>query len=300
MNTLKQNLFKGMAVVALCLCVFGTTYAQQPIEGVFGLKNGEDVSAIAFWVPLDGGESISGVRWFNNDGSVVFPEFLAVAGDANQPELLANATVVATNVAGETLASSELTFDQPLASSAQGLYLIWRMPEAASFQANGAGPGFGYLAGEIENRCWLTGNGETWEPFTVNHQMAMGAVMNTNKSAETLVLAKPGSAGQDPMPETEADLQGHVAIELGVAPNPFNPATEINFSLPRSGSTTVAVYDVKGCLVRELWNERLEAGPHTLTWNGKTDQGNGAPSGVYLLRVSCGGFEASRSITLLK
>lgn len=300
MNIMNRNMMMRLTTLALFLVTSGMALAQQPIEGVFGLKDGEGIAAIAFWVPLSGDESISGVRWFNNDGSVVFPEVLAVAGDHDQPELLADAVVVAVEVSGETLAASELTFDQPLASSAEGLYLIWMMPEAAGFEETGTGPGFGYLVGETENRCWLSGDGSTWEPFTVTHQMAMAAVMNTDKSSDVLVLDKPGSDNNEASPETESGTPGNLAINLQVSPNPFNPTTEIKFNLPRSGAAEVAVYDVKGRRVRRIWNGHLEIGRHEMNWNGKTDRGNGASSGVYLLRVSGAGFEASRTITLLK
>jgi hypothetical protein len=300
MNRLKINLLLGLMAFSQGLLSSGIGLAQQEIEGVFGVESGGELSAIAFWVPLEGGESIEGVRWFNNDGAVVFPEILAVAGNPNQPELMADAVVVASGVSGATLGVSELIFDQPLASNAEGLYLIWRMPVGVEFQGAGEGPGFGCLAGETENCCWLSGDGAIWEPFTVNHQMAMAVVMNTNKSGGVLVLNRPGSASQDPAPEIARELPANLAITLEVAPNPFNPSTEIRFNLPRSGSTEVAVYDVKGSLIRQIWNGHLVEGFHDLSWNGKTDRGEGAPSGVYLLRVSGSGLSTSRPITLLK
>lgn len=63
-------------------------------------------------------------------------------------------------------------------------------------------------------------------------------------------------------------------------PNPLNPSTTIEFSLPHSGSVTLIVYNTLGEEVAKLVSETLSAGRYSVDWNA-----NGFASGVYLYRL---------------
>jgi flagellar hook assembly protein FlgD len=83
-------------------------------------------------------------------------------------------------------------------------------------------------------------------------------------------------------------------------PNPFNPVTKIAFELPKKGEVEVVIYNVAGREVVTLHKGELPAGPHSLTWDGRTSGGSMAASGAYwyLLRTPDG--QTSRSMVLLK
>jgi hypothetical protein len=83
-------------------------------------------------------------------------------------------------------------------------------------------------------------------------------------------------------------------------PNPFNPSTRIRFELARTGPVAVRIYDVQGRLVRRLFEGRMPAGVHESPWNGRTDRGVRAASGVYLVRMSTAGSQMSRRVVLAK
>ncbi len=87
-------------------------------------------------------------------------------------------------------------------------------------------------------------------------------------------------------------------------PNPFNPSTMITFELPAgsSGSTEVSlrVYDLKGRLVRVLMEETVAADRHSVAWDGRSDRGSAAPSGMYIYRLVAGGKTLARTMTLAK
>jgi hypothetical protein len=85
------------------------------------------------------------------------------------------------------------------------------------------------------------------------------------------------------------------SYSISVYPNPFNPATTLLFTLPKSGLTTIAVYDIAGRKVQTLADGMLEAGEHRLTFNGSS-----LPSGIYFARLQSGEFSASRKLLLLK
>jgi rhodanese-related sulfurtransferase len=92
-----------------------------------------------------------------------------------------------------------------------------------------------------------------------------------------------------------------VAVALDSYPNPFNPATTVAFTLEEPATVRLEVFDLQGRLVRGLLRgEAREAGSHAAVWNGKDDQGRALPSGAYLCRLTAGGTELCRRMTLLK
>ncbi len=84
-------------------------------------------------------------------------------------------------------------------------------------------------------------------------------------------------------------------------PNPFNPGTEIRFTVAVAGHVKLAVYDLKGRLVRTLVNENRPAGAQTpVVWNGRDDAGQAMPSGIYFSRFVSGGQSTSRKMMLIR
>ncbi len=74
-------------------------------------------------------------------------------------------------------------------------------------------------------------------------------------------------------------------LSLVAAPNPFNPTTDISFSLGTSTHTILSIYDMSGRLVRILNEGTLVAGQHRVSWDGRDSRGYTLPSGVYLTRL---------------
>ncbi len=68
-------------------------------------------------------------------------------------------------------------------------------------------------------------------------------------------------------------------------PNPFNPSTEINFTLESNQPVTLKIYDIKGELIRTLINETMSAGSHSVKWDGTNDKGFRQATGVYFYEL---------------
>jgi hypothetical protein len=83
-------------------------------------------------------------------------------------------------------------------------------------------------------------------------------------------------------------------------PNPFNPVTEISFGLPTRSKVTIRIYDVGGRLVRTLIEDTLPAGIHNTSWDGRSDVGQHAASGVYFYEMRAGAFSERHRMVLLK
>ncbi len=68
-------------------------------------------------------------------------------------------------------------------------------------------------------------------------------------------------------------------------PNPFNGATVIKYTLPRSSKVQLEVFNILGQRVRTLVWGMVTAGYHTAYWDGDTEDGRAAPSGIYFYRL---------------
>jgi hypothetical protein len=84
------------------------------------------------------------------------------------------------------------------------------------------------------------------------------------------------------------------------APNPFNPATVIAFTLPSAGRARLTVHDLRGRLVATLADGDLAAGRHQYAFHGADASGRSLPSGTYIYRLATGGEILSRRMTLVK
>ena len=83
-------------------------------------------------------------------------------------------------------------------------------------------------------------------------------------------------------------------------PNPFNPMTKINFSLPEARDVVMAVYSLDGRKVATLLNETRGAGDHEVVWMGRNDAGQLVASGTYFYRIDAGPYSQVRKMTLMK
>ncbi|MDD5720440.1 MAG: FlgD immunoglobulin-like domain containing protein, partial [Candidatus Krumholzibacteria bacterium] len=73
-----------------------------------------------------------------------------------------------------------------------------------------------------------------------------------------------------------------------VAPNPFNPSTTVTFDLPRNGTVSLQIFDLRGRLVATLHRGTLPAGRHRAVWDGGDSDGRPAAAGIYLVRLDDG------------
>ncbi len=83
-------------------------------------------------------------------------------------------------------------------------------------------------------------------------------------------------------------------------PNPFNPRTVIEYSIPHADHVSVEIYDVTGRLVKTLVSGRQEAGPHFTSWDGTGNAASIVSSGTYFSVVRIGNDIQSRKMIFLK
>ena len=85
-----------------------------------------------------------------------------------------------------------------------------------------------------------------------------------------------------------------------VYPNPFNPSTTIEFSVPKRGPTSVRIFDLQGRALATLVRDTMSAGVYRVRWNGKTDDGRELSTGVYFASVASAGSHGSARLMMVK
>jgi hypothetical protein len=82
-------------------------------------------------------------------------------------------------------------------------------------------------------------------------------------------------------------------------PNPFNPTTTIQFSIPQASKVDLIVFNIKGQTVKQLVDDKLDEGHHSIIWNGNNESGKKVSSGVYLYKLNVNGKNESMKKCLL-
>lgn len=83
-------------------------------------------------------------------------------------------------------------------------------------------------------------------------------------------------------------------------PNPFNPTTNIAYSVSTPGHVCIDIYNVKGKKVKTLVNETLAANEYNVIWNGDDDDGHSVASGIYFYKMKASKFNKTKKMILLK
>ncbi len=89
-------------------------------------------------------------------------------------------------------------------------------------------------------------------------------------------------------------------VILGNYPNPFNPVTTIQYSVPKTSNIEIEIRNTMGQFVRKLSNTKVSAGIHEIVWNGKDDGGNELSSGMYFVVLKGGVSRSIKQILLIR
>lgn len=118
--------------------------------------------------------------------------------------------------------------------------------------------------------------------------------------------SRPPRKGEEDAPWQEArSIGGETARPpdfalLPAQPNPCNPSTTIRLRLSEALDLHVAIFDLRGRQVATIFQGRLSPGEHALPWNGRTDSGGPAASGLYTCVASNGRAVESQKLLLLQ
>ncbi|MDZ7625672.1 MAG: T9SS type A sorting domain-containing protein [Ignavibacteriaceae bacterium] len=83
-------------------------------------------------------------------------------------------------------------------------------------------------------------------------------------------------------------------------PNPFNPITNISYSIPEQAYVKLCIYDINGTLIKTLYEGEQPTGRYFSVWKGENNSGVKVGSGVYFYRILANSFVQTRKMILLK
>jgi hypothetical protein len=240
---------------------------------------------------LDGGGRLflSSHGFLDNGANVLTINYLRVQNftlDVGAP----TATGVAGDVIGDGLA---LTFTQPFTDRADRM-----RPNtgAVSWLELPAAPPQNAVGIRYENGPYKTVfMSAAFEGIPL---VATAADPNNQKTIMKRILDWfiPAATGVDP-------IWGETTSKLSLsqnAPNPFSSETTVRFALPNAGPVSLQVFDVSGRKVATLVDRTLDAGPHSVSWNGRDDSGSAVATGVYLVRLQSNGETVTGEMVRMK
>jgi len=122
-----------------------------------------------------------------------------------------------------------------------------------------------------------------------------------------------GNRRIEPRRDSDIDLVNVIGVDPGTqpkpqvfaleqnSPNPFNPVTNIFFSIPAKAEVELYVYDISGRVVKKLVDGApMEPGRHKATWDGRNDAGRAVSSGVYFCKLLAADKVAQMKMVVLK
>lgn len=87
---------------------------------------------------------------------------------------------------------------------------------------------------------------------------------------------------------------------LGNYPNPFNTSTNIKFLAPDAGNVKIEVFNIRGQLIKTLFDEYVKPGIYSITWDGADNSGSEVASGVYFYKLTAVGNVDTKKMVLMK
>lgn len=133
--------------------------------------------------------------------------------------------------------------------------------------------------------------------YDLHRQASVTVVPTTARHRLRLVI------GTQAFAEDVRDAVVPQALSLGNYPNPFNPSTQISYTVPASASgesVRLEVFDVSGRLIHVLVDGVQVSGSHQVMWDGTNRAGRPVASGLYLSRLRVGKHTAVNRMLLMK
>jgi hypothetical protein len=125
----------------------------------------------------------------------------------------------------------------------------------------------------------------------VTYRFALSAIDLSNNES---ILSDTVSGRTTGVSQRSSTIPSSYALEQNY-PNPFNPSTSIQFDLPRTGFTTLKIYNLLGQEIATLLNEVKPSGSYTVQWNALN-----MTSGMYFYKLTSGEFSQVKKMQFIK
>ena len=125
----------------------------------------------------------------------------------------------------------------------------------------------------------------------VTYRFALSAIDLSNNES---ILSDTVSGRTTGVSQRSSTIPSSYALEQNY-PNPFNPSTSIQFDLPRTGFTTLKIYNLLGQEIATLLNEIKPSGSYIVQWNALN-----MTSGMYFYKLTSGEFSQVKKMQFIK
>ncbi len=284
-----------------------TAWEEDTNQGLIGFTDGNSIE-IRVWRQGQG-EFVATSNWATggNFGDGFGSVASSVAGGTPRPvvvDIYPNGTPVIP-FGGGYFYYHVMMHNQSQLSGQVNVTIQYELPTGQAFTAAAANINLnGGQTINVDREQYVSQNfptGYFWYVITVRYgQLTL--------CSDVIAVEKLGSVVDGAMPEFVydeavseiADMGATVNLpdEFGLGnayPNPFNPTTTLNLALPMAGQVKVAVFNTLGRQVAILNNGVLDAGNHTLSFDGSH-----LASGVYFIQATAGAETAIQKVTLMK
>ncbi len=156
---------------------------------------------------------------------------------------------------------------------------------------NGSATYFEVEFGTLENLL-ANNDVEIGDSLMLYHRVVTSDGYNNNPSESfSIILIRGTVVGTE---ETDSNLPDSYALYNNY-PNPFNPTTKIEYSIPKTSNVELKVFDILGREVADLVNEEKPAGNYTVNFNASK-----LSSGIYFYRIKSNEFIQTKKMILLR
>jgi len=308
---------RGFEVLLVCLC---SSLALCGIAGAddrpLVLDPAPDHAVVGIRVEATFANPIVGIEWRSPHNDLQVPTILACIGEGKTPNLAA-AVAVATDIA--TSDTTRVMFESSIVSPTGEAWLLVELPDDL---ATGASAMTMEETGDSSRAAVIGCESGGWVYFGMGAQPAMYALragettLARSRSTDPVTLGR-SSAGTgawwerasqeagdggvvDSRDEEEAPARVTLDRPLAGFPSPFNPRTTIQYLVPTTSYVSLTVYDLRGRRVRQLVDEVVTTGVHSVVWGGDDDLGSAVASGVYFVRLDNAERTHSQRVVLVR
>ena len=119
-----------------------------------------------------------------------------------------------------------------------------------------------------------------------------GTILSSTNSFEVVEIT---AATNGEYIDVDYDVIPNEFVLEDVYPNPFNPTTNIAYSLPITSEISIRIFDIQGREIDVLYDNIQDAGSHMLVWDASS-----FATGIYFVKMSSGSFTGMKKIMLIK
>lgn len=287
-NVLFTDSFENYADFAVTLAPW--TMSDQDGSATYGLQGVTFpgmTTSMAFMAFNPSATTPAATTIIPHSGNKVLACFDATSG-TNNDWLMSPRMTLGTN--------SSLVF---WARSQTDQYGLERIKVGISTAAVPAPANYTFISGDTFIEVPTTWTMYSYDLNAYNNHAISFAIQSVSNNAYVLfvddvkVISTDGTGNDDP-------IEPAVTVLNGNFPNPFNPVTNIKFSLKEAAPVSIDIYNVAGQKVKTLVNGKAKAGANQVTWNGTDNNGKKVASGVYFYRMSSGKYSSTKKMVLMK